>query len=126
MVLSPHTTYHDVEQFYKRIPRNPNYDVDLDAYNQHIFLVSDIVFEIARLCNLILSKIREQYPEYKKELGLLYIGNDFSSPDLIYKDEELSDAPYPGIKEFIKVRLTRETHYGNNPRIDIDGYGEAK
>lgn len=115
-----------VEQFYKRIPRNPNYDVDLDAYNQHIFLVSDIVFEIARLCNLILSKIREQYPEYKKELGLLYIGNDFSSPDLIYKDEELSDAPYPGIKEFIKVRLTRETHYGNNPRIDIDGYGEAK
>ena len=42
----------------------------------------------------------------------------------MYRDEEGSEAPYPGIKDFIKVRLTRETHYGDNPRIGINGYEE--
>lgn len=71
---------------------------------------------------LILSKIREQYPEYKKELGILYISMGYSSPDLIYKENEISDAPYPGIEKFIKDRLTREPHFGKNSRIGIDGY----
>ena len=111
-----------IERFYKRNPQNPNYAVDLEAYNQHVYLVSDVVFELARLCNLILSKIREQYPEYKKELGILYISMGYSSPDLIYKENEISDAPYPGIEKFIKDRLTRKPHFGKNSRIGIDGY----
>ncbi len=109
-----------IERFYKIFPQNRSYDVALKAYNQHIWLVSDIIFEIARLCNHILSKIREQYPEYKKELGNLYIYEEPS--DLLYREEEISDAPYPGIEKFIKDRLTREVHYGDNPRIGVDGY----
>lgn len=111
-----------IEKFYKIKPQNPNYDIDLEAYNQHVCLVSDVVYEMARLCNLILSKIREQYPEYKKELGVIYI---YDEPDLLYKVDEISDAPYPGIEKFIKDRLTREPHCGNNPRIGIDGYEES-
>ena len=113
-----------IEKFYKIKPQNPNYDIDLEAYNQHICLVSDVVYEMARLCNLILSKIREQYPEYKKDLGIIYY-EDPSSPDLLYKEDEISDAPYPGIENFIKDRLTREIHFGNNPRIGIDGYEKS-
>jgi len=111
-----------IEKFYKIKTQNPNYDIDLEAYNQHICLVSDVVYEMARLCNLILSKIREQYPEYKKEFGVIYIYDD---PDLLYKENEISDAPYPGIEKFIKDRLTREPHCGDNPRIDIDEYEKS-
>ncbi len=111
-----------VELFYKRMPNNPNYDVDVKAYKQHILLLFDIVLEMVRLCNFILCKIRKQYPEYKKDLGVLYIDDDPSSPDLLYKEDEISDAPYPGIEKFIKDRSTRELYYGDNPRIGIDGY----
>ena len=111
-----------VERFYKRYQNNPNYERDLEAYNEHVRLVSDMLFELARLCNLILTKIRDLYPDYKQELGILHIDNRFSAPDLLYKEEEISDSPYPGLKEYIKIRLTRETHLGRNPNIDEGGY----
>lgn len=115
-----------VELFYKRYVPNPNYEEDLKAYNEHVMLVSDMIFELARMCNLILSRIRMLYPEYKMELGILHVNNRFSSPDLVYRESEVSDAPYPGIKEYIKVRLTRETHLGTNPNIDASGYESKK
>lgn len=111
-----------VEQFYKRYVSNPHYEEDLHAYTEHVMLVSDMIFELARLCNLILSRIRLLYPEYKKELGMLHVNNRFSSPDLIYRESEISDAPYPGLKQFIKLRLTRETHLGCKANIDASGY----
>jgi len=95
---------------------------DLAAYNEHVRLVSDMLFELARLGNLILSRIREKYPDYKKELGILHIDNRLAEPDLVYRDNEVSDAPYPGLEKYIKVRLTRETHLGGNPNIDVSGY----
>ena len=115
-----------VELFYKRYVPNPNYEEDLKAYTEHVMLVSDMIFELARMCNLILSRIRMLYPEYKMELGILHVNNRFSSPDLVYRESEVSDAPYPGIKEYIKVRLTRETHLGTNPNIDASGYESKK
>ena len=115
-----------VEKFYKKIDFNPNYEIDLEAYNQHVFLVSDLLFELTRLCNLILSKIRELHPDYKKDIGILHIDNRFSSPDLLYNKDEITDKPYPGLEEYIKVRLTRETHYGDNPRIEANGYEKQR
>ncbi len=111
-----------VERFYKRLNPNPNYEEDLAAYNEHVMLVSDMLFELARLCNLILTRIREIYPDYKKELGILHIDNRLSEPDLLYRESELSDAPYPGLKEYIRVRLTREKHLGSKANIDESGY----
>lgn len=131
MVFSQHEERLDekrywVERFYKRNPNNPHYERDLEAYNQYVYLVSDLLFELARLCNLILGRIRQLYPVYKQELGLLHIDNNYSSPDLIYSEEEISDAPYPGLDEFIRVRLSRETHYGTNPNINASGYEEKR
>ena len=111
-----------VERFYKRFNPNPNYERDLAAYNEHVMLVSDMLFELARLCNLILNSIRLFYPDYKRELGILHIDTRMTAPDLLYKEVEISDSPYPGLKEYIKLRLTRETHLGNNPNIDESGY----
>ncbi len=54
-----------------------------------------------------------------------WISKGYSNPDLLYKENEISDAPYPGIEKFIKDRLTREPHCGDNPRIDIDGYEKS-
>lgn len=113
------------ERFYKRLPVNPNYNEDLEAYNQHVMLVSDMIFELARLCNLILSRTREIFPEYRQDIGILYLERDPSKPDLMYRDGEISDAPYPGLKRYICERLSRETHLGSNPNIDANGY-EAK
>lgn len=127
MVFSQHEERLDekrywVERFYKRNPNNPHYERDLEAYNQYVCLVADLLFELTRICNLILGRIRQQYPVYKQELGLLHIDNNYSSPDLIYKEGEISDTPYPGLDEFIRVRLSRETHYGTNPNINASGY----
>lgn len=114
-----------VEPFYKIRPFNEKYEKDVEAYRQHVFLISDMVFELARLCNLILYRIRLMYPDYRNELGVLYLENDLSAPDLVYAESEISDAPYPGLDEFIKVRLTREVHYGTNPNIRPNGYMKA-
>ena len=114
------------ERFYKLIRNNPNYDEDLEAYNQYVMLVSDIIFEIARLCNLIMSRIRDIYPDYKQNVGVLCLEDDYTSPDLVYKENEISDAPYPGIEVFIKERVKRELHCGSNPNIDIRGYEKKK
>ena len=127
VVYSQHAEKYDsdayvVERFYKRIQNNPNYERDLDAYNEHVMLVSDMLFEVARLCNLILSRIREICPNYREDIGLLHIDMRITVPDLVYKETEISDSPYPGLKEYIKVRLTRETHLGRNPNIDESGY----
>lgn len=111
-----------VEPFYKVRPFNEKYEKDVEAYRQHVFLISDMVFELARLCNLILYRIRLMYPDYRNELGVLYLENDLSAPDLVYAESEISDSPYPGLDEFIKVRLTREVHYGTNPNIKPSGY----
>lgn len=111
-----------VERFYKKYNPNTNYERDLAAYNEHVMLVSDMLFELARLLNLILNSIRAFYPGYKRELGILHIDTRITAPDLLYKEAEISDSPYPGLKEFIKVRLTRETHLGSNPNIDESGY----
>lgn len=127
MVFSQHAEKigddrYTVERFYKRYVPNPNYEEDLAAYTEHVMLVSDMIFELARLCNLILTRIRILYPEYKKELGILHIDNRFPCPDLVYKESEISDAPYPGLQQYIKLRLTRETHLGSNSNIDASGY----
>lgn len=115
-----------VERFYKVGPKgqyfNPNYDVDLRAYEEHVYLISDLLFELARLGNLILTRIRAIHPEYKRELGILYIDDRVNTPDLVYRKEEISDSPYPGIKDFISVRLSREKHYGTSGTINLDGY----
>ena len=81
-----------------------------------------MLIELARLCNLILTRIRMLYPGYKQELGILHIDNRITASDLTYKEDEISDTPYPGLKEFIKVRMMRETHLGSNPNIDEGGY----
>ena len=76
---------------------NPNYKIDLEAYNEH-----------------------------KRELGLLYIDDRVDVQDLVYREDEISDAPYPGIKAFISVRLSRDTYYGGSGTIGIDGYEKEK
>ena len=111
-----------VERFYKIFNPNPNYEEDLAAYNEHVMLVSDMLFEIARLCNLILSRIRVLYPDYKQELGILHIDSLITEPDLVYRETEISDTPYPGLKDYIKLRLTREKHLGSKANIDASGY----
>jgi len=80
------------------------------------------MFELARLGNLILTRIREIHPEYKRELGILYIDDRVTTPDLVYREEEISYSPYPGLDKFISVRLTREKHYGTSGTINMDGY----
>lgn len=115
-----------VERFYRYGPmgqlHNPNYDIDLKAYDEHVRLISDLVFEMARLGNLILSRIRELHSEYKLGVGLLYVDNRVTTPDLVYREDEVSDSPYPGLNSFMSVRLTRETHYGTSGTINMDGY----
>lgn len=90
------------------------------AYVEYTYLLSDLIFELARLCNLILERIREICPGYKQmEIGCLFVGEE---ENLFYREDEKTDAPYPGIDNYISQRLRRTTHYGQSGTIDIRGY----
>lgn len=99
-----------VERFYKHPIPNPNYDEDLAEYNHIVRLCSDLIFELTRLCNLLLVKMREHQPDYQLDAGILMV--DGILEHCVYRDHEISDSPYPGIEEFMEIRKTRSCCLG--------------
>lgn len=102
-------SHYTVEKFYKsRSNYNPNYELDLQKYLQHIILISDLGLELTRLLNMILCNIRKQKPDYKVAVGNLFIENTFDDNVILYRQREISDTPYPGIEKFMTIRASRE------------------
>lgn len=94
-----------VERFYKHPIPNPNYEADLAEYERIVRLCSDLIFELTRLCNLLLTKMRERKPDYQLDAGVLMV--DDVQEHSLYLEEEISKAPYPGLNEFLNVRHNR-------------------
>lgn len=94
-----------VERFYKHPIPNPNYEADLAEYERIVRLCSDLIFELTRLCNLLLTKMRERKPDYQLDAGVLMV--DDVQEHSLYIEEEISKAPYPGLNEFLNVRHNR-------------------
>lgn len=97
-----------IERFYKKSPYNPNYHDDLEKYREIVWLLSDLVFEQTRLLNLILKRMRSITPDYQVELGNLMTDSVMAHNE--YKEDEESESPYPGVKDFMTVRSSRSYH----------------
>jgi len=94
-----------VERFYKYPIPNPNYEADLAEYERIVRLCSDLIYELTRLCNLLLVKMRERKPDYQLDAGVLMV--DDVQEHSLYIEEEISKTPYPGLNEFLNVRHNR-------------------
>lgn len=102
-----------VETFYKSSPHNPHYDEQLERYNEYVFLIYDMTFELARLLNYILERVRSSYqPDFMNERGIMVIGNE-KRESVLYQESEKCDAPYPGLKDFLRERKKRLCYLGN-------------
>lgn len=104
--------YYTIDRFYKKDLYNANYENDLILYKEEIYLISDLVFELTRLSNLILNRIREIKPDFLLHSGLLIIpGTKWNTFE--YRDSEISCSPYPGLFEFENIKSTRLQTYSS-------------
>ena len=109
---------YSIECFYKSIFCNPNYDVLLNQYCEYKYLISDMTLEMTRLFNLILEKIREKVPDFHVADGILTI-DSIGRKYVQYNQNEKTDTPYPGFKEFLKVRSTRNKFFSKSESLDF-------
>ncbi len=89
------------------IDSSNRYQLDLE-YNEYRFLIQDLLFELTRLLNLLLERIRIYEPRFLADYGIMTISG-FDQNCVIYSDEEKKTlSPYPSLKEFVeKTRFTR-------------------
>ncbi len=81
-------------------------------YDAHVNLVNDLFFELTRAANYVCDRVRENLFEgYRMVEGALLVerhdvGFDLKTVHvkLEYRNAERTDRPYPGLKEFRKVR----------------------
>ena len=100
-----------IEKFYKNTPYNPNYQKDLEKYKEIVMLLSDLIFEQTRLLNLILKRMRAIMPDYQVEIGNLMTDSVMAHNE--YREDEETESPYPGVKEFMAVRSSRNYHFSS-------------
>lgn len=101
-----------IEKFYKNTPYNPNYQKDLEKYKEIVMLLSDLIFEQTRLLNLILKRMRAIMPDYQVEIGNLMTDSVMAHNE--YREDEETESPYPGVKEFMAVRSSRNYHFSSS------------
>ena len=103
------------ERFYK-IPEwdEEGYAKLLKQYNKHVNLVNDLFFELTRAANYVCDKVRQTiFNGYRLKEGALLIerhnvGFEMETQHVRvqYRGEERTGRPYPGLKEFKKVRYS--------------------
>lgn len=109
-------------RFYKDLPYNPNYDSDVEDFKSEEFLIADLTFEVVRLANLLLEKIREYEPNFFSECGMITVhdakdSHGIYNTPVIYQKSEISDKPYPGLVAFLTERSTRIHHLGSDDEL---------
>lgn len=125
---------YSIERFYKKTYREnfynnqeaysyENENIALAKYQYHVALIEDLVFELTRAANYICDYIREYIFEgFRLDEGALLITRgDFLGHKtfrLEYRGDERIDSPYPGLKEFMKIRNSRDLSIGEGIEED--------
>lgn len=99
-----------VRAFYREGPHNPRYHDDLDNYNAYVAFIYNLTYELARICNAILTEARHLMVDFMSGFGVFTIdgishkGNKIVK--FVYKNGEI----YKGLEDFIETAMTREIH----------------
>ncbi len=109
------------------------YNKLLKQYEKHVNLVNDLFFELTRAANYVCDKVRRTiFNGYRLKEGALLIERHFVGFELKtvhvrveYKGEERTERPYPGLKEFKKVRYSTRDYalnpnYPEPPNVEED------
>ncbi len=110
-------------KYYKDHPWDPELNpIEEKEYEDEILLMGDLVFEFTRIANLLLERIRIYEPSFMAQYGILTI-KDSPNPksQIVYKPQEKSDSPYPGLLPFLNKKMTRTHHYK-----EVDLYNSLK
>lgn len=110
------TEEYTIDRFYTKIPDNPNYENLLNEFNEYCRLICDMTLELTRLLNLLLERIRERVPDYHIDEGIFVI-DSIAREKTQYRNSEKSDTPYPGLKQFVKIRKTRNYCYSKTEEL---------
>ncbi|MBI5788958.1 MAG: hypothetical protein HZA78_08910 [Candidatus Schekmanbacteria bacterium] len=102
------------ERFYKIKEYNPElYNELLYKYNYHVLLVEDLTLEMTRAVNYIFDLVRGNiFSSYRIKEGVLLMEVDSFIYRVEYRKSERVELPYPGLKEFMDIRKSRDTHFG--------------
>ena len=115
--------------YYREAYRDPNdysYEAEekaLEKYQYHLALIEDLLLEATRALNYICDFIREYIFEgFRLDEGaIMVMRGDFlghSTYRVEYRGEERNDHPYPGLRDFMEIRNTRDFSIGTG--IDED------
>jgi len=112
------------KKFYQIPEWNPARYAKLSKqYGDHVDLVCDLFFELTRAANYVCDRVRESlFPGYRLHEGVLLIERHNVGFDLKtirarveYRGKERTKMPYPGLKQFKKIRCTRDYAIDPNP-----------
>lgn len=110
------TEEYTIDRFYKKIPDNPDYENLLNEFNEYCWLICDITLELTRLLNLLMERIRERVSDYHIDEGIFVI-DSIDREKTQYRNSEKSDSPYPGLKQFVKIRKKRNHCYSKTEKL---------
>ena len=108
--------------FYKMGGWRPSRDAEVELYNAHINLLSDMALELTRVVNWLCGYVRREFnPMFQFEQGAIQIeGGPFSDGDVRwfrpeYSFDELSgpSGPYESLESFKMERYARDFHTGS-------------
>jgi len=110
-------------RFYKRYSTGSNRDREAEKYRFHIALIHDLVFELTRAANYICDKIREHIFEgFRLKEGALLVKRGYvlgyQTYRVEYRNDQRIEFPYPGLREFMKIREERDVHIGKGIEED--------
>lgn len=90
-----------------------------EQFDYHVALVCDLMLELTRAVNYVVSTVRESFmPSYRSKEGVALIQSgplmDFSyrTYRVEYRGAERTARPYPGLARFKIERETRDVHFG--------------
>lgn len=108
-------------KFYSDLHFNPNYNKDLREYDEEVLLIGDLMFELTRILNLLLQRIRVAIPGFMSESGILTIPdatdrNHNKNVPIEYTlvEQTESESPYPGLRRFLTERGDRQHFYSKS------------
>ena len=107
-------------KFYQIQEWNPErYNQLAREYNFHVDLVQDLILELTRAGNYVCDMVRRFiFPSYRLHKGVLLVESgmrmdmSYVTYRLEYSAEERVLYPYPGLKEFLVDRKTRDYYFG--------------
>ena len=88
-------------------------------FDYHVDLVEDLMLELTRAANYLCDQVRKFIlSSFRLNEGVLlvtsgpHMDGTFLTSRIEYKAEERTEHPYPGLRDFMTVRASRDRHYG--------------